>query len=148
MGSYKIKNKIYSNFNTKTNPLIRTPLKNYCYSNNNFTNEEGLTYHNFVKGVKSHKATLSPRGNGVECIRTYEVLYLNSIPIVYGDSKEYKAINNKIYKNLPIVFTDNLNDLGNYKFIENQIKKIQNNSLETLDYYYWVDKIKQTINKI
>jgi len=153
LGEIKVKtteilDKIYSNFNTHTNPSVRVPLKNHTLSNDIFLNKENLTYHDFVKDVKSTIATLSPRGNGIECIRTYEVLYLNSIPIVYGDYKEYKAINKKIYKNLPIVFIDDITEFKDFNKIENKIKNVKNNSLETLDYYYWVDKINKTAYKI
>jgi len=148
VGDFEVKNKIYSNFNVNTNIPIRSPLKNYCFFNENFSNEEGLTYGDFVKGVKSHMATLSPRGNGIECIRTYEVLYLKSIPIIYGNSEEYNAINNKIYKNLPVVFVGDIKEFDDFRNVEKRIKEVKNNSLETLDYYYWVDKIKKMSEKI
>ena len=144
----EIKNKIYSNFNVYTNMNVRVPLRDFCLKNQNFYVENGISYGDFVNQVKSHVATLSPRGNGIECIRTYEVLYLDSIPIVFGDFNEYKAINEKIYKNLPIVFIHNYNDLNNFKYIESRISEVKNNSRETLDYHYWVDLIKKKINNI
>jgi hypothetical protein len=140
-------NKVYSNFNVHTNPNIRIPLHNFCEMNENYYVDSGLTYGEFVKKVSSHMATLSPRGNGIECIRTYEVLYLNSVPIVFGDANEYRAINEKIYKNLPIVFLSNYNELNNFSYIEQRISEVKNNSKESLDYHYWVDLIKKRAYK-
>jgi hypothetical protein len=91
---------------------------------------------------------LSPRGNGIECIRTYEVLYLDSIPIVFGDYHEYKAINEKIYKKLPIVFVHDYSQLTDFHSLERKISEVKNNSRELLDYYYWVNLIKKTASKI
>lgn len=141
-------NKIYSNFNVNTNRGLRVPLINFCSQHEHFNVETGLSYQQFVKQIKSHIATLSPRGNGIECIRTYEVLYMGEIPIVFGDYNEYKAINEKIYSNLPIVFLWNYEQLKDYSLIERKIFEVKNNSREYLDYYYWVDKIKKITNKI
>lgn len=142
-----INNKIYCNFNINTNVNIRKPLLDFCINNQNYYVNGGLSYGGFVNEVNSNIATLSPRGNGIECIRTYEVLYLNSIPIVFGDANEYKAINEKIYKNLPIVFLNNYDELNNFSYIEQKISEVKNNSKETLDYYYWVDLIKKRAYK-
>lgn len=139
----EITNKIYSNFNINTNPKVRGPLLEFCKKNESLFVESGISYPQFVKQVKSHLATLSPRGNGIECIRTYEVLYLNSIPIVFGDFDEYRAINEKIYKNLPVVFVHTYDELNNFSYIEKRISEVKNNSKESLDYYYWVDLIKK-----
>jgi len=143
-----VENTIYSNFNIHTNLSVRKPLLDFCLNNNNYQVGGGLSYGEFVNKVSSHIATLSPRGNGIECIRTYEVLYLKSIPIVFGDYNEYRAINEKIYKNLPIVFTHNFDQLNDFSYIEKRISEVKNNSTEFLEYDYWVDLIKQKSNKI
>lgn len=143
-----IENKIYSNFNIYTNLSIRKPLLDFCLTNQNYNVESGISYGEFVNKVTSHIATLSPRGNGIECIRTYEVLYLNSIPIVFGDYNEYRAINEKIYKNLPVVFTHSFEQLNDFSFLEKRISEVKNNSREFLEYEYWVNLIKQKSNKI
>jgi hypothetical protein len=140
-------NKLYSNFNINTNLNFRPYIRDISISEPHINFEFGISYYDFVKRVKSHLGTLSPRGNGIECIRTYEVLYLNSIPIVIGNGNEYRAIYEKIYKNLPIVFLDDAEKLRNFSLIETEIKKIKNNSLETLDYNYWVDFINKIIRK-
>ena len=143
-----VENTIYANFNINTNLSVRKPLLDFCLKNNNYQVGGGLSYGEFVNKVSSHIATLSPRGNGIECIRTYEVLYLKSIPIVFGDYNEYRAINEKIYKNLPIVFTHNFDQLNDFSYIEKRISEVKNNSTEFLEYDYWVNLIKKKSNKI
>jgi len=144
----EIVNTVYSNFNINTNKSVRQPLYDFCVNNSNYEIGGGLTYGQFVSKVSSHIATLSPRGNGIECVRTYEVLYLKSIPIVFGDYNEYRAINEKIYKNLPVVFTHNFGQLNDFSYIEKRISEVKNNSTEFLEYDYWVNLIKQKSNKI
>jgi hypothetical protein len=67
---------------------------------------------------------------------------------VFGDYNEYRAINEKIYKNLPVVFTYNFNQLNDFSYIEKRISEVKNNSTEFLEYDYWVNLIKQKSNKI
>lgn len=141
-------NCLYANFNINTNLNFREKIKRISLENPHINFEFGISYHDFVKQVKSHLGTLSPRGNGIECIRTYEVLYLGSIPIVIGDINDYRSIYSSIYKNLPIVFIDNPKNLDDFKFIENQINKVKNNSRESLDYNYWKELISKKIKQI
>lgn len=128
--------------------MLRSQVKQISQNQSHIFFEFGVSYHNFVKNIKSHLATISPRGNGIECIRTYEVLYLDSIPIVVGDWSDYRVIYEKIYKNLPIVFVDNIEKLKDFVFIKNEIKKVKNNSREMLDYQYWFNLIRSKTNKI
>lgn len=141
-------NKIYSNFNVYTNLLLRSKVKEISMINDHINFEFGISYDKFVSKVTSHIGTLSPRGNGIECIRTYEVLYLNSIPIVIGDYYEYITIYENIYKNLPIVFIDSLDKLTNFSLLEKEINKVRHISKETLGYDYWKDLISKKIKKI
>lgn len=147
----EIENKIdllYSNFSVNTQRSVREPIKNLSINSPHITWEHGVSYQHFVNQIKNHKATLSPRGNGIECIRTYEVLYLNEIPICIGDRAEYSATIEGIYKFLPIVFIDNLDYLMDIKYIDSEIKKVKNNSRELLDFEYWESKIIETVKKV
>ena len=107
--------------------------------------ESGLSYRDYVKKIKEHLAVVSPTGNGLECIRTYETLYLDRIPVCVGDFKNYQAIYNAIYKFLPIVFLSNPNDLKNIDLIKSEINKVKNNSKEMIDYEYWVEQILKKV---
>jgi hypothetical protein len=137
-----IKEKLISNFRVNTNYNLRQKIKNICNSLDYVDCYEEISFKEFSSYVKSYIGVISPRGNGIECIRTYETLYLGGIPIVVGPINDYKAINEKIYKNLPVVYIDDENKLKDFVFIKNEIEKIKNNSRETLKYDYWLNLIK------
>lgn len=133
--------KLYANFNTATNFSYRNLVKQVCQVSKNITFEYGISYRDYVKRTKEHIGVVSPTGNGLECIRTYETLYLDSIPVCVGDRSKYDAIYNGIYKYLPIVFIDEPFKLNDINLVKSEIKRVQNNSKELINYDYWVDKI-------
>jgi hypothetical protein len=140
--------KLYSNFNTSTNPSYRENIKNISINSNNIDFETGLNYSDFVSRVKSYTATLSPEGNGIECIRTFEVLYLEEIPICVGDLVNYNAIYESIYKHLPIVYLNDINDISNHSKIKSEINKIKDNPKDLLYFDFWKEKILNMSKKI
>jgi hypothetical protein len=137
--------KLYANFNIHTNFTYRNLVKQVCMISDNVNFEYGLTYENYVKRMKEHLGVVSPTGNGLECIRTYEALYLDCIPVCVGDQKKYEAIYNRIYKFLPIVFISNPGNLNNNELIKSEINKVKNNSKELIDYEYWIDQIMKKV---
>jgi hypothetical protein len=139
--------KLYANFNINTNLGYRTHVKNICLNSDSIVFEYGLSYFEYVKKIKKYLAVISPTGNGIECLRTYEILYLNSIPVCVGDFNLYKAIYEKIYKNLPIVFINSPEDLVNINEIKIQISKVKNRSKEMLEYDYWENEILKKVRK-
>lgn len=60
---------------------------------------------------------ISPRGNGIDCHRTWEALYLDIIPIVWNSTL------NSLYENLPIVIINSHADLTE-SFLREQLQKI------------------------
>lgn len=135
--------KLYANFNVYTNPHYRNLVKQICMVSQNVDFEYGLTYREYVKKMKEYIGVVSPTGNGLECIRTYEALYLDCVPVCVGDRTKYDAIYNALYKFLPIVFLNNPIDLNNIELVKKEIQKVKNNSKELIDYEYWIDQIKK-----
>jgi hypothetical protein len=113
--------RLYANFNVYTNIKYRSLIKNICSSTPHIGFEHGLSYSEYVQKMKQHLGVISPTGNGLECIRTYETLYMDSIPVCVGDFNSYKAIYERIYKNLPVVFISNPNDLTNLDLIKSEL---------------------------
>ena len=60
---------------------------------------------------------LSPRGNGIDCHRTWEALYLDVIPIVWNSSL------NVLYENLPVLIINDHREL-NETFLREKLKEI------------------------
>lgn len=71
---------------------------------------------------------LSPRGNGIDCHRTWEALYLDIIPIVWNSSL------NVLYEDLPVVIINDENEL-NANFLYENLKTISAKKLQKMGGY-------------
>ena len=67
---------------------------------------------------------ISPRGNGMDCHRTWEALYLDIIPIVWNSTL------NSLYADLPIVIINNESEITE-EFLRDQLKVIALKKQET-----------------
>lgn len=66
---------------------------------------------------------LSPRGNGIDCHRTWEALYLDIVPIVWNNSLRI------LYKDLPIIVINDHRNLTR-DFFYNELLKISKKKQE------------------
>jgi len=94
-------------------------------------------YHN---DLLNHKFTLSPRGNGIDCYRTWEALYLKSIPIV-ENNKYWQH-----FRGLPILVVDSY-DYITSSFLEEAYANICEKEFEIdiLKLSYWRRLIKEKL---
>jgi hypothetical protein len=99
-----------------------------------------LSLYDMFQKIQDHKMVLCPAGNGIDTHRLWEVLYSHKIPVTIktGDYKIYK-----LYKELPIIILDNIENLLNYDLIKNKYDNIINKqyNLEILNSFYWKEKI-------
>ena len=134
-----IRNLVYVNHNIKTNFLERTKPYQLLQNKSFTTIKHGLNgqgFDEYLDDIYNHKFVICPEGNGIDTHRTWECLYLNTIPI------EKRNINNQFYTDLPICFVNNWEEITE-TFLENEyirINKIKWN-LEKLDIDYWKNKI-------
>lgn len=97
-------NLIYANFSINTNPTER----NKCLSaikRNGIRFKKNLPFENYLDDLSRSMFSISPNGNGIDCHKTWESLYLKTIPIVT------KSINSLQYSDLPILIIDNWDSL-------------------------------------
>jgi len=73
---------IGASFREETNPRFRAPLKKLFEAAGHVFQPPKLSPTDYTKWLKSHMFILSPPGNGNDCHRTWEALYLGAIPIV------------------------------------------------------------------
>jgi hypothetical protein len=73
---------------------------------------------------------LSPRGNGIDCHRTWEALYLDIIPIVWNSSL------NILYENLPVVIINDHREL-NETFLYEKFNEISKMKLSRTKFYQY-----------
>ena len=136
------RNLVYMDHRTWNNPKER--IRPYEVLGNkpfvtSFTDNHMVSYEMYIDNVYNHRFVVSPEGNGVQTHRTWEAMYLRSIPI------EKKNINNTFYTDLPICFVDDWEQvtesfLINW-LIDNQDRKW---NMDMLYFQYWKDKILNT----
>lgn len=128
------KNKLlYLNFSINTNP--NRPYIMYTLSKN-FKKNNTKNWSEYIEELSEYKFAISPNGNGVDCVRTWECLYLGVIPIVL------KSCCMSFFEELPILFVDNY-DCINEAYLLEEYNKFQNKTfvLEKLDINYWKHKL-------
>jgi hypothetical protein len=99
MGTQKTK-VCYANFSPNTVERVR--LANWCRATPWITYEENVSNDHYLDQVAHHKFTMCPFGNGLDCYRTYEALYLDSIPVM--DKSIFSSY--LLCSRLPVLITD------------------------------------------
>lgn len=133
---------LYMNFRTFTHPS-RLPIrdlfynKSYCYKpfsgSSQYDRKEPEIY---FREMAESKFILSPRGNGLDCHRTWEAVLMNSIAIVPP------SLLNPLYEGLPIIVINDWNEITQ-EFLEQKHQEMTGKqyNLETLFIDYWIKKI-------
>lgn len=116
---------VYFNCNQDTNFKDRKECFDFSI-NTSYVNidEPNLSYIDYLNRIQQHKFILSPKGNGLDCHRTWEILKLQRIPILKRQGQL-----ERLYANMPVLFVDNWNDINqlnlsdiyyNYKFLNQE----------------------------
>ncbi|MGI9659285.1 MAG: hypothetical protein ACR2OD_10285 [Gaiellaceae bacterium] len=94
----------------------------------------------YYRRVGEHRFTISPEGNGADCHRTWEALYLKSIPIVQR-SREMAH-----FEDLPILFTDDYSELTP-EYLDEQYERMLETdyAIEKLYLSHWRDELKAEV---
>ena len=126
-------NRIYCNINIYTNANRQSILKQVSQYDFVDIDTERLSFDQYINKLKMYKWCISPPGNGIDCHRTWESIYVGTIPLVL-DHLNY--IN---FKDLPIHFLNsydlNLDQLINLKI---------GNNLEKSTLTYWKNIVYNT----
>jgi len=132
---------MYLNFSSHTNTERKNIMQYFL--NNGFTKNESLPWNQYIEDLSHYKFALSPFGNGVDCHRIWECLYLNVIPIViYNNSMKH-------FTDLPILFVRYLDEI-NPVFLEKTYDKYFKNKkfqMDKLDMSYWQNEIQNDLFK-
>jgi len=125
-----------------------------------------LKYELYLSNILNHECAMSPIGVGVDCYRTYEILYCDRIPVtmkvgrhgvVYSDStppswtgthnappqdEEY-PLYTEIYSKLPIVMLDSLEELKDKTHLKKLVDEQKNKEWDRnlIDFNYWKNMI-------
>lgn len=136
--SQKPTRKIYANFSVDTHPSRREVAeicKHLSYVTTDLSDTHTTinqrSYTNYAANILDHEMMVCPRGNGIDCHRVWEVLYMGRIPII----KKEKAMD--AFKDLPIIMLDNWDELKDLGLLQNKLAQVKCNSRELLNFEYW-----------
>lgn len=128
---------LYMNFAVGTNIAERSKVaamfrdKSYCV----ISEPKEMT--SYLADLCQSVFVLSPRGNGLDCHRTWEALLMGAYPIVRSSSLD------PMYENLPVVIVNDWSEI-NEAFLQMKYLEFQSKSfdLEKLYIDYWLKKIE------
>lgn len=128
-------NLLYLNFSLHTNPN-RSKIMDILLQKG-FNKNKKLDWDHYIEDLSRHKFCISPKGNGVDCHRTWECLYLGVIPIVE------KSPHMSYFHDLPILFVDSYDDIS-IQYLNQIYKDFKHKSfnMDKLSLSYWNTKIR------
>ena len=94
--------------------------------------------------LSEYKFILSPPGGGMDCHRTWEALYMGTVPILLSSSID------ELYNDLPVLIVDNW-DILTKEFLESKYMEIQSKlkhneyNMDKLYFDYWKNLIEKKI---
>lgn len=127
----------YMNFGIHTYPKERGFVYKY-FSNFYWCKKSGpKNSEGYLKDLCQSKFTLSPRGNGLDCHRTWEALLMGSIPIVKTSNLD------SMFTDLPVLIVHDWEDVTE-EFLLTQYKILQKKTYNMKKIYinYWLECIK------
>lgn len=132
-----VSNLLYMNFSIGTNASVRQKVynlfrnKDYCYTTISKQFDE------YLQEMGHYCFVLCPEGNGIDCHRTWEALYVGCIPIVQTSKLD------PLFKNLPVLIVENWEQITK-EFLIHGYHKItsKNYNFESLRADYWFKKIR------
>lgn len=133
---------LYINFNVQTNYKIRNPIMNLLKSKGYKTigGVNPLDQELYWREIASSKFCVAPPGNGIDCHRIWESIYLNTIPICINN------IGYEQFKELPILFIDDWNEITDL-FLEIKYEELSRKTFNRQKCYikYWTEILKINI---
>uniref|UniRef100_A0A914PI64 Exostosin GT47 domain-containing protein n=1 Tax=Panagrolaimus davidi TaxID=227884 RepID=A0A914PI64_9BILA len=113
---------LYLNFSPNTNKDRIKTLEYFkkTFGNNSLVkiNQKRSTWKEYLENIKNSQFVLSPPGNGIDCIRTWEAIIFGSIPIV---KRSYLM---PLYDRLPVMVVRDWHEVT-----EESMKKFQQDNL-------------------
>lgn len=110
-------NLIYVNFSGSTN-TTRPALKAQFEGKEWATVQERIPFREYLAQLRRHIFTLAPPGNGSDCHRTWEALYMGSIPVCFDNYH-----NREFAKILPIVLYQSPDHIT-HEFLSGELSRV------------------------
>ena len=139
-----LQNLIYLNCNIDNNPkerqMVYDILKDKKYTTVVY-GKNGFGFDNFLYNLYNHCFMVCIPGNGPDVHSFWECLYVGTIPI------QKKSIYNSNWRDLPVCWLDNWEQLNDEEFLKIEYNRItsQKFDLSKLTFKYWKDLINKEI---
>lgn len=128
---------VYMNFAVGNCPLERSLVYDlficqpFC-----LTSSATKNFHAYLIDLARSKFVLSPRGNGIDCHRTWEALYMGAYPVVKSSTLD------PLYEGLPVIIVDDWYDVTeDFLLKKNEEMERKEFSWEKLNAQYWFKRI-------
>jgi len=123
---------VYKNFDIGTNYNERH-ICNAITNNNGIYLSSNTSIENYWRILSKSKYIISPPGNGIDCHRIWEALYLRTVPVV----KYHESFSQ--FKHLPILFVDRWEEvtIDNLLSKQDEFKYIEFDNIRELTIDYW-----------
>jgi len=130
---------LYANCNTVTNPTEREAAYSACGDWATVRHgRNGMHFNLYLHEITDHFYVLSPQGNGIDCHRTWEALYLNRVPVMR------RHRNAEFYEDLPVLLVDEWSDLTEDLLESKKDEFLRGDwNFDKLKFSYWRDKIHE-----
>jgi hypothetical protein len=133
---------LFLNFNINTNPAERLPAYNYFSKQTFCYCPPTQSVPDYLRDICHSKFVVSPHGNGLDCHRTWEALYMGIFPVVKTSTLD------ALYTRLPVIIVDDWCDVTQ-EFLEKRYREMiaQTYKWEKLYIYYWINKFNKMKNR-
>lgn len=134
---------LYVNFVINTAPAVRKPIFDYFKTVKFCSWASNRPYENYLMDLMQSKFVLSPPGNGLDCHRTWEALYMGSFPVVKSSTLDV------LLKDLPVVIVHDWHEVTR-ELLERKYDEFMHTKFDYSKLYfdYWFCEIKKVQYKI
>lgn len=135
LSQIKKKNLLYLNLGVHTHSE-RVLVQNIFLKKSFVKGSQFKDFEAYLLDLAESKFVISPRGNGLDCHRTWEALLMGCIPIVRSSPMD------SLYEWLPVLIINDWSEVTE-QFLQQMYVKIKREkySLEKLDIHFWRKKI-------
>jgi hypothetical protein len=132
---------VYCNFDVRTNPAFRTPLRERLARSDVTWMAPAKPFGEFLADMASCRWCVSPFGNCFESHRTWEALYLGVVPIL-----PRTLATEMLCSGLPVILLDDLGAIDR-ALIEREQAALEGRSfeLEKLTMRYWYKRVMASV---
>lgn len=131
---------IFSAFKIGTNPRIREPLARKLQQTRFGFSDKRLSIRDFRASVMESRFVLSPPGNGPDCYRTWETIYLGSVPIVLRAS-----LAESLHSYLPIWAIEDWDEAlsASDEYLQEKYEELIHRDRAKAFFPYWLEQISK-----